>query len=236
MTTIKEPTVLFHLDEVIVSSEKKLFQYISQNNYEQCEEVLTNFCLELIVLPEKEEILVARIFFRGIITHFIRKQVREGYTQSKTLTMAFEIISTIEQWDNISEYILHIPWFIDRLQTEIITSPVYKDNAFVEKALQLISSHLPSKHLTVKWLANQLGITTTHLSNLFKLHIGENISQFIAKRKIQDITYQMIHSNSTLKNIRETYGFTNHSHFIQFFKKHQGITPLQYIREHLLSK
>lgn len=229
-----ETIVLFDLEKLLVTYEKELFQCLLRKKYEQCEEVLTNFCLNLTKLPEKEQLFTARVYFISIITHLIRLQTRKECLHPQVLTDAYETISTIEEWENISEFLLQIPWFVERLKNDIISDHLlFKGNPHVEKALQLIHDHLKSDYLNVNWLAGQLSISTTHLSNLFKLHIGVNVSDYIAEQKINDIIYHLIHSNESMKTIREKYGFNNHSHFIQFFKKHKGMTPLQFLQEHL---
>jgi len=104
----------------------------------------------------------------------------------------------------------------------------------LDKALQLINENISSTKLSVNWLAEQLNVSTTHLSNLFRLNLGVNPSNYIAKRKITEITFELIHTSEPLAKIRKKYGFISHSHFIQFFKKHKGITPLKY-RQHVHS-
>lgn len=229
-----ETIVLYDLEKLLVDYEEELFTCLLRKKYEQCEEILTNFCLELTKLPEKEQLFTARVYFISIITHLIRIQMHKERLHPQVLTNAYKTISTIEEWENISEFLLQIPWFVERLKNDIISDHLlFKGNPHVEKALQLIHDHLKSDYLNVNWLAEQLCISTTHVSNLFKLHMDVTVSDYIAERKINDIIYALIHSNDSVKNIRKKYGFKTHSHFIQFFKKQKGMTPLQYMQEHI---
>src|SRR5699024_7872380 len=94
-----------------------------------------------------------------------------------------------------------------------------------------IAENLTANKLSVNWLAEQLGISATHLGNLFKLQIGETVSHYITKRKMDEIIFELTYTNQSLKVIREKYGYHNHSHFIQHFKKLQGKTPLKFIQD-----
>lgn len=202
---------------------------------EELEQYLTNFCFTLLDLSDKEQVFVARTFFISIVTDIIRTQSKKGVLQSRPLYKAYELINEIENWENISEFILGVPWYLETIRDEVfVSSPLVEECSHLEKAFELIAFHLRDQKLTVKWLAAQIGISTTHLSNLFKLKIGVTVSEYLAKRKIDEITYELIHTTNSLTEIREKYGFVSHSHFIQFFKKHKGTTPLKYKRQMLM--
>lgn len=194
----------------------------------------TELCFSVLDLSDKEQVFIARTFFISVVTDIIRTQSRKGTLQPQVLYKSYQTIDVIEKWENISEFILGIQWYLDVIIDDLMEhSPIIEECAYLDKAFWLINEHLRMPHLTVKWLSEQLGISTTHLSNLFKLKLGETISEYIAKKKMKEIVYEMIHTSKPLKDIREAFGFRSHSHFIQFFKKHKGQTPLKY-RENIL--
>jgi YesN/AraC family two-component response regulator len=225
-----------NLDEVIAEYDDRLYMGIQQKDYDKCEHLLTEFCFELVDLPDKEQVFIARTFFISLITDVIRTLNRKKRLNSKTLSFSYHVISEIEKWENISEYILSIRWLMGQMQEWIIGDQVLANNSeHIDKALKLINDHLEGDLLTVTWLAAKLNISTTHLGNLFKLSVGETVSSFITKRKLNEITFEMTYTDKTLKTIREKYGYYNHSHFIQHFKRHLGTTPLKY-KQQLVDK
>lgn len=231
-----ETILLFNLEALITKYETDLFNNLIKKEYERCQDILTQFCMELLDLSDQEQLFIARTFFISIITDTIRIQTRKNQLQPKTLSYAYESIAKIEKWDNISAYILAIPSFMNRLTTYIIADHVlFEGNIHVEKALQLIHHHLKNKQLSVHWLAKQLDISTTHLANVFKCQVGETISSYIMKRKIEEITFELTHTTKSLKEIRKMFGFSSDSYFIQFFKKLKGVTPLQFRQRVLFS-
>lgn len=227
-----ESIMIFNLEEVIAEYDKKVFLSLQKREYNQCENYLSDFCFELLDLSEEEQVLIARTFFVSIVTDIMRVKYRKKLFQPRMLSYSYDVISKIEKWGNLSEYLLSISWFIEQLKENIIADQILFDGcSHVEKALKLINHHLEGKVLTVNWLASQLQISTTHLSNLFKLQLGETVSNFIMKRKMDEIIFELTYTNQSLKEIREKYGFVNHSHFIQYFKKYKGVTPLKYKQE-----
>lgn len=225
--------LLFNLKDTLQTYEEKIFAALFKRDYTTCETLLNDFCLTMLELPEKEQLFTVRIFFISMITDILRLQIYKGELHPDALTHAYEIIYEIEQWSNISECMLHISPMMQRLTTYVISDHlIFRGNKYVEKALLLIHEHLKCKELSVNWLANKLNISATHLTNLFKQYFHVTASTYIEQKRIATIMYELTHTKQTLKEIREAFGFTSHSYFIQYFKKHTGLTPLQYVQQH----
>lgn len=208
---------------------------LHKGDKEELKDYLTSFCFSVLDLNDKEQVFVVRIVFISIITDVLSRISKKHSLRPEMLNDAYGLIYEIETWENLSHYILNIPNFLDTIIDKLIFARPYHDHCpKLDQAIQLINEHIKDRKLTVKWLAGQLGISTTHLSNLFRLNVGMNASDYIAQRKIAEITYEIVHTSKSLAEIREAYGFQSHSHFIQFFKKHKGKTPLKY-RQHVLN-
>lgn len=98
----------------------------------------------------------------------------------------------------------------------------------VNRIYELIQSNISNSDLSVGWLALILEKTPNYLSAVFKKETGGNINNVIGD--IRNSLAQSLLKNSSIK-ISETSkrcGFEDSSYFIQFFKKKNGVTPLQY--------
>jgi len=229
-----DPELLYNLDKSFRTYEGALLTYIRKGEITDAEEVLLEFCMKIVQLPEREQLFVARLFFTSFVTKIIRKQNRNGRLPSNMLANAYDLIYQIEQWENISEYMLHISTFIKQIKSNIILEHLlFRGNALVSEALTIIYTNLQSNELTVNSIAEQLDVSPTHLTNLFKEHLDQTPSEYIAQKKMKAIIYELNHTNESLHTIRERFGFHNHSHFIQFFKKHTNLTPLQYLQQYV---
>lgn len=223
----------FGLETIIETMEQTFYFHFIKREYLLCEDILSNFCYELLDLPEEEQIFIVRVHFRSLVTDIIQILSKKDLLHSKTLSASFKIISTIEAWEKMTDYLLHIPWFMEQLQKLVKNYPLSVNSRYVEQALHLIHHHLTSNLLTVHWLADQLEVSSTHLSNLFKMEVGELLSQYIVRRKMDEVVYELAHTNKSIRSIREKYGFSNQSHFIKNFKMIHGVTPLQFKQEQL---
>ena|SRR5690625_261617 len=224
-----ETILLFNIEQIITEYEQKIFSSLSSRDYNLCEKHLTDFCMELLELTDREQVFIARTFFISLITDMIKVHSKKNQLHPSMLSYSYETIYVIEQYENLTEYLLFIPDFVKSVVNHILGDQMITvGNIHVEKALELIHYYLTKNCLSVKWIAKKLGISTTHLANVFKLEMGETITTYITNKKMNEIAFEIQHSNSPIKNIQKKYGFTNQSHFIQQFKKAKGLTPLQY--------
>lgn len=224
-----EQILLFNIQHLLNDSEDKIFGSLARKEYEEAEKYLSELCFNVLDMPDKDHTFLMKIYFTSIVTEIIRLYTRTNRLHPERLAYSQALIIVIESWENISEYILSIPWFIDKLKNKLIANTSFLTGSpHVEKALTLITLNIEQKHLTVNWLASQLNISTTHLSNLFKLHVGETLTKYIKSKRMDQIIFDLKYTNLSLKKVRLKYGFENQSHFIQYFKRAEGKTPLVY--------
>jgi|SRR5690625_5213683 len=233
-STPLEVTLFFEFEQVFLHYEEKIICHLSKGEIKNTETILMDFCSRLIPLNKDEQLFTTKLFFTDLVMTIIRRQAEKERLSTNVIAKGYELIAIVESWETISEYMLHISSFVQYLITHIIVDHLfYRGNPKLEEALLYIYEHLHDKSLSVTSIANKLNISTTHLTNLFKNHYGINASQYIAQKKVAAIIKQLKYSNDSLHNIRKQFGFSNHSHFIQYFKKHCGLTPLQYLQKHV---
>lgn len=73
--------------------------------------------------------------------------------------------------------------------------------------------------------ANQLAVHVNHLNRALKDTTGKTTSQLIADRVAQEARALLIHADWNIAQIGYCLGFEEPPHFINFFKKHTGLTP-----------
>lgn len=224
-----EQFLLFDIHHILSIYEEKIFSSLAKNEYEETENHLFDLAFEILDMPDEDQTSLLRIYFISIVSEIIRLQTRTNRLHPERLAYSKAIIITIESWENITEFILSITWFVNCLKNKLIAnSSFFTGCPHIEKALTLINLNIEEKHLTLNWLANQLQISTTHLSNLFKLHVGETITKYIKNKRMDRIIFDLKYTTDPIKKIRLKYGFKNQSHFIQYFKRAKGKTPLAY--------
>ena len=76
--------------------------------------------------------------------------------------------------------------------------------------------------------ANQLNIHVNHLNRAVKETTQKTTTQIIADRILQEAKILLKHSNWSVAEIAFSLGFTEVTHFNNFFKKHVEASPMKF--------
>ena len=79
--------------------------------------------------------------------------------------------------------------------------------------------------------AEQLNVHVNHLNRAVKDTTGKTTTQVIAERLIQEAKVLLKHSKWNVGEIAYALGFTEVTHFNNFFKKHLHTSPLKFREE-----
>ena len=92
---------------------------------------------------------------------------------------------------------------------------------------EYIYSHIKER-ITIEDLADELGVSASYLSRLFKKETGESVSVYIRKQKIEMAKNLLRYSDYSMIEIANRLAFSSQSHFIQQFREVVGMTPKKY--------
>ncbi|MFD1134365.1 response regulator transcription factor [Paenibacillus urinalis] len=101
----------------------------------------------------------------------------------------------------------------------------------IEKVCLYIDGRL-EQDLGREELAEFAELHPAYLSRLFKKEKGLSISEYIAQARIAKAKELLCATLSTVTDIASKVGYYNYQHFTKMFKKHTGVTPQQYRRQH----
>lgn len=92
---------------------------------------------------------------------------------------------------------------------------------------QLVMKHYAQTR-NVAWYATQLGITHAYLCSVVKQVTGQTCMDIISSAVIMDIKSQLKLTNLPIQAISDSLNFSNLSFFGKYFKRHVGMSPLEY--------
>lgn len=105
----------------------------------------------------------------------------------------------------------------------------------IEAVKQHILERIASGQLSVQWLADQVYLTPTYLSALFKKETGITLSQYFMNVRIERAKKLLEDHRLRMPQIARRVGYSDAKHFAKVFKKELGITPTDYRRERVKS-
>ncbi len=81
------------------------------------------------------------------------------------------------------------------------------------------------KHRDIGFYAEQMCISSKHLSSSVKAATGQKITEIVANIVIMEAKMQLLSTNKTVQEIAFNLNFPNASFFGKFFKKNTGMSP-----------
>ena len=110
---------------------------------------------------------------------------------------------------------------------EADTLTLSKNEQLCRNFAQLVFYHYVQNR-KVAWYAEKLGVTQVYLCIVVKQVTGRTCIDFISYMVIIDAKSQLKLSNASIQSISDALNFPNISLFSRYFKRHTGMTPLEY--------
>ena len=98
----------------------------------------------------------------------------------------------------------------------------------IEPAIEYIHKNYTSKNISVEYLANLCGISTTYLRNIFLKCKNTTPVKYINGLKLSRAKELIVSGYYSIPKISELSGFGDESYFCRYFKKMTGMTATEY--------
>ncbi|CEG28702.1 two-component response regulator [Bacillus sp. B-jedd] len=126
--------------------------------------------------------------------------------------------------------------FLAAFQTELTeiapkAEPDFSDQPkVIQQAAEYIIRNL-SNPMTVEDIADEVGMSRSHLSTLFKKKLGCGIHSFIEAKRLQLAKQLLKESDVNIQEVGERVGIQDAKYFSKWFKRCTGIPPSDYRNE-----
>ena len=100
----------------------------------------------------------------------------------------------------------------------------------IAKEVEKIITADLSEHYPAHQLASKFSISETSMKNYFRGVFGQNISVYLREIRMKKAAELLKNTNLPVSKIAEQVGYMNQSKFAAVFKKHLGMSPLEYRR------
>ena len=103
----------------------------------------------------------------------------------------------------------------------------YQRSEMASEINQYIDEHLDDE-ITVNDLCDKFHVARGTLFAIFKLEYNDSVGKHILKKRLEKAQNLLSTTNTPIKDIAVSVGFNDHNYFARIFKKHIGLTPIQY--------
>jgi len=127
---------------------------------------------------------------------------------------------------SLLETLIH---YMARLKSESLGEMGLNCQRLIELG-KVIEQHYKEQK-SVEFYARKLELSAKRLNEITKETSGQTVTQILHKRLLLEAKREMISQNKTIQTISDELGFENASYFARFFKKHEGISPTEFIAQ-----
>ncbi len=101
------------------------------------------------------------------------------------------------------------------------------EHAVIRQVLEYLDTHL-DEDVVLEALAAKYRLHPGYLSRLFKQEVGETLSEYLLRIKIQKAAVLLKEGKHKVGEIAKLVGYNTSSYFSIMFKKHTGCSPREY--------
>lgn len=157
----------------------------------------------------------------NLITQIDKEHHLEEWKEEKLVNAQF-----LDQAKTISEMQNYVLSHMKEVMEE--TEEEKKNNFLIKHVIEYINQNLDNKELCIKILAQEVYLTPTYLSNLFKKKTGRTIGQYLTDVRVKEAKKILKNPQLKLYQIAEMVGYEDANYFAKIFKKKTGMLPSEY--------
>ncbi len=228
--TLEDETNAFDKSEkhTRYTTEIKIFSCVQQGDINKLIKELKN--ISALVVTGKlsnDSVMQYRYLAVSTITLATRYAIQGGLNEKEAYDFSDRVIMLVDSMNSkikivnlLAKEIYNLTNMVNKSKLKPSQSP------HIRKCICYINENI-NKKITVSMLSEICNISSDYLSQIFKEEMGENLSTYVTKRKLE-AAKDMIMQGKGNNEICEALGFSSVSHFITAFKRTYNMTPTEY--------
>lgn len=210
-----------YLGTISLEDEHAFRKALTESKVEEARRLLSVWSMRLVEEQAEMSFQVRNIYY---ILDTIIMQVEDmtPRMQRKCTDAGRHFLDEAQTIYEMQEYVdEHLQWF-GHDHEEVNT------NSLIKKVMDYMNSHLSDKNMSIKLLADEVYLTPTYLSSLFKKTTGSTIGQYLTEIRMNKAQELLMDTGLKLYQIAEMVGFEDANYFAKTFKKKTGMLPSEY--------
>jgi AraC-like DNA-binding protein len=136
-------------------------------------------------------------------------------------------LKKIEEAQNVRELTETLHHIIDRMSGKIFSFQGVRHSSALRKAERFIWENYTRK-ISLQKIAEASGLSAPYFSTIFKDEMGENLSNYLNRLRVEKAAAMLAETELTLNEIALACGFEDQSWFSKIFKNFTGSSPGKY--------
>lgn len=176
----------------------------------------------------EEDLDIVKLYIASTITSFVNISIRYGLPKDVSQITKKRYYTKIAHCNSKEELLHHYFQIVEELIEAINKYSIKDYSPIVKMAIEYIHNN-KFRFIYANDVSNAIKVNRSYLSKIFKEEVGQTITDYIHKVKM-DLAIELMESNLYKYNeIAELLGYANYSYFSRVFKKLNCKTPYKYM-------
>jgi two-component system response regulator YesN len=146
----------------------------------------------------------------------------------ETVNIIWNAIASMMTLDDLESYLLsNIHHYFERIKTQSSINNVAK------KAQLYLQEQYMNQQLSVDYMANEFGVSSSYLSTVFKKEFDITLNKYVTMYRIEKAKEFLKVKQDKIEEIAQRVGYTDSDYFSKVFKKQVLCTPTEYRKKFL---
>lgn len=177
---------------------------------------------------KKLDVTSSQIIFTDMLSIASRICKQYDIEPSSVYGSSMSIIEFLST-SNIEKIKVHFQNLFGKIATEIPSNPQKISSPYIRTAVEYIQNNY-SKNISQQMIADEIGISSTYLSTLFKNEMSIGFTEYLTNLRLDQAKTLFKTGNHKIREVGELCGFYDYFYFFKVFKKKFGITPNEYLK------
>lgn len=150
----------------------------------------------------------------------------------KTEKLKNTLLQEINDTKTYKELKAKVSIYFSEIEDFIAKDETIREKIEIARVKKYISENY-SRDITLKMLANMIGMNSTYFSVFFKKNAGENYMSYLTKIRMKEAHRLLMSTDMLTYEIAESVGYNTVRRFTEAFKKSYGANPMEYKKSNL---
>lgn len=164
------------------------------------------------------------------LPYFLFKDTDEIYEPLRNIIRELDEKGSDNQY-MIGFLIFQILILMGRKIKEMEREEISSVSSYIKKATKYMNENYGCE-IHVEDIASFVNLHPNYLHRVFKAHTGESIMDYLQCLRIRKAEMLLAYTNVSVIDLAEELGFGSRQYFSYIFKKHKGVSPIQFRRDY----
>ena len=150
-----------------------------------------------------------------------------GFSAETVLETNNQYIKLIQEAVSIEELTDTMYQILDDISAQIFSFQGIQHASALKKAERFILENF-TRRISLEEIAGVSGFSPPYFSTIFKEEMGENLSSYLNRLRVEKAGYMLTGTNHSLSKIARACGFEDQSWFSKIFRLYTGVNPGKY--------